>query len=39
MTFSYNAVWEDTGRLLKAHGAQLAAIAGVFIFLPTLLIG
>lgn len=39
MTFSYNAVWEDTGRLLKAHGALLAAIAGVFIFLPTLLVG
>jgi hypothetical protein len=39
MTFSYNAVWEDTGRLLKAHGALLAAIAGVFVFLPTLLVG
>jgi hypothetical protein len=39
MTFSYNAVWEDTGRLLRAHGALLAAIAGVFVFLPTLLVG
>lgn len=39
MTFSYNAVWEDTGRLLRAHGALLLAIAGVFIFLPTLLVG
>jgi hypothetical protein len=39
MTFSYNAVWEDTGRLLKAHGPLLAAIAGVFVFLPTLLLG
>jgi hypothetical protein len=38
MTFSYNAVWEDTGRLLRAHGALLAAIAGVFVFLPTLLV-
>jgi hypothetical protein len=39
MTFSYNAVWADTGRLLRAHGALLAAIAGVFVFLPTLLVG
>lgn len=39
MTFSYNAVWEDTGRLLRTHGALLAAIAGVFVFLPTLLVG
>lgn len=39
MTFSYNAVWEDTGRLMRAHGALLAAIAGVFVFLPTLLLG
>jgi hypothetical protein len=39
MTFSYNAVWEDTGRLLRANGALLAAIAGVFVFLPTLLLG
>ncbi len=39
MTFSYNAVWDDTGRLLRAHGALLAAIAGVFVFLPTLLVG
>jgi hypothetical protein len=39
MTFSYNAVWDDTGRLLKAHGALLAAIAGAFVFLPALLLG
>lgn len=39
MTFSYNAVWDDTGGLLKAHGPLLAAIAGVFVFLPTLLVG
>jgi hypothetical protein len=38
MTFSYNAVWEDTARLLRAHGALLTAIAGVFIFLPNLLL-
>jgi hypothetical protein len=39
MTFSYNAVWDDTMKLLKAHGPLLAAIAGVFVFLPTLLVG
>ena len=34
MTFSYSAVWDDTVRLLQAHGRLLAAIAGVFLFLP-----
>ena len=37
MTFSYNAVWEDTLALLRRHGPLLAAIAGVFLFLPALL--
>jgi hypothetical protein len=37
MSFSYNAVWEDTVRLLRQHAPLLAAIAGVFLFLPTLL--
>jgi flagellar biosynthesis protein FlhB len=37
MTFSYSAVWDDTMRLLREHGALLAAVAGVFIFLPALL--
>lgn len=38
MKFSYNGVWDETMRLLRAHGGLLAAIAGVFIFLPTLLV-
>jgi hypothetical protein len=38
MIFSYNAVWEDTVKLLRRHGPLLAAIAGVFIFLPALLV-
>lgn len=37
MSFSYNAVWEDTVRLLRQHAPLLAAIAGVFLFLPALL--
>lgn len=38
MTFSYSAVWDDTVRLLRDHGRLLAAIAGVFLFLPALLV-
>ena len=38
MKFSYSAVWNDTVALLRAHGALIAALAGVFIFLPALLI-
>jgi hypothetical protein len=38
MTFSYSAVWDDTLRLLRENGRLLAAIAGVFIFLPALLV-
>lgn len=38
MTFSYNAVWEDAMRLLRRHAPLLAAIAGVFVFLPALLV-
>lgn len=37
MSFSYNAVWEDAVRLLRQHAPLLAAIAGVFLFLPNLL--
>ena len=37
MSFSYNAVWEDTTRLLRQHAPLLTAIAGVFMFLPALL--
>jgi hypothetical protein len=35
---SYSAVWDDTAALLRAHGSLIAAIAGVFLFLPTLLL-
>lgn len=38
MTFSYSAVWDDTARLLRENARLLAAIAGVFIFLPGLLV-
>jgi hypothetical protein len=34
MKFSYNAVWDHTVALLRAHLALAAAVAGVFIFLP-----
>lgn len=37
MKFSYGAVWEDTMRLLRENARLLAAIAGVFVFLPALL--
>ncbi|MBV9881446.1 MAG: hypothetical protein JO276_00380 [Sphingomonadaceae bacterium] len=37
MPFSYNAVWEDTVKLLRQHAPLLAAVAGVFMFLPALL--
>jgi hypothetical protein len=39
MKFSYSAVWDDTVRLIRAHGSLLAALAGVFMFLPALLVG
>ncbi len=39
MKFSYNAVWDDTVAMLKANGGLLAALAGVFLFLPSLLFG
>lgn len=38
MNFSYSAVWDDTVRMLKANSSLLAALAGVFLFLPSLLI-
>ncbi|HEY0149121.1 MAG TPA: glycerophosphoryl diester phosphodiesterase membrane domain-containing protein [Allosphingosinicella sp.] len=37
MRFSYSAIWEDTVRLLRAHASLAAALAGVFLFLPSLL--
>jgi hypothetical protein len=39
MKLSYTAIWADTVRLIRAHGSLAAALAGVFIFLPALLIG
>ena len=39
MTFSYSAVWNDTTALLRRNASLIVAIAGVFIFLPSLLMG
>lgn len=39
MKFSYSAVWDSTMALVRAHGALIAAIAGVFLFLPGVLLG
>jgi hypothetical protein len=39
MSFSYSAVWDDTIALARAHGTLVAALAGVFMFLPSLLSG
>ena len=39
MKFSYNAVWDRTLALLGTHAPLVGAIAGVFIFLPSLLLG
>ena len=39
MKFSYNAVWDRTLVSLRAHAPLVGAIAGVFIFLPNLLLG
>jgi hypothetical protein len=38
MTFSYNAVWEDTVAMLRGNAAVATALAGVFFFLPGLLL-
>lgn len=38
MKFSYSAVWADAMELLRTHGSLIATIAGVFVFLPALLI-
>ncbi|HEY0086508.1 MAG TPA: hypothetical protein VGB65_11425, partial [Allosphingosinicella sp.] len=39
MKFSYSAIWADVIALIRRHGALVAAIAGVFLFLPGLLMG
>ena len=38
MKFSYSAIWEETVRLVRANGALLTALSGVFLFLPALLV-
>lgn len=38
MTFSYSQVWDDTVRLLRENARLLAAVAGVFLFFPALLV-
>jgi hypothetical protein len=37
MNFSYSAIWEDTVALLRRDASLFVAVAGVFIFLPSLL--
>jgi hypothetical protein len=39
MNFSYNEVWEETVRTLRSNSSLLFAVAGVFLFLPTLIVG
>jgi hypothetical protein len=38
MKFSYSDVWDDMLRLLRGNGGLIASIAGVFVFLPVLLV-
>lgn len=38
MKLSYSAVWADVTALLRSHASLIATVAGVFIFLPALLI-
>lgn len=37
-SFSFSTVWDDTQRMLVANAGLLTAIAGVFLFLPALLL-
>lgn len=39
MQFSYSAIWDDTVRMLRASTSLLLAVAGVFLFLPALVLG
>jgi hypothetical protein len=39
MRISYSRIWEDTVRLIRAHASLAIALAGVFLFLPGLLMG
>lgn len=38
MKFSYTEIWQDTVRMLRANAPLFLAVAGVFFFLPALLI-
>lgn len=38
MKFSYDALWQDTAALMRAHLPLVIAVAGVFLFLPDLLL-
>jgi hypothetical protein len=38
MKLSYSAVWAETAALLRSHASLIATVAGVFIFLPGLLV-
>ena len=38
MRFSYTGAWEDAVRLMRSHASLAAALAGVFLFLPGLLV-
>lgn len=38
MSLSYSAVWADTVALLRRHASLVATVAGVFLFLPGLLV-
>jgi hypothetical protein len=39
MKFSYSSAWEEAVGLIKSHFPLFLAIAGVFLFLPSLLVG
>src|SRR3954470_22423264 len=39
MKLSYSAAWDDLAALAREHAPLIAALAGVFIFLPMLLVG
>lgn len=39
MKFSYSVVWDDTARMLRGSRALLLAVAGVFFFLPAVVLG
>lgn len=39
MALSYSAVWSDTVRILRANAALFTAVAGAFLFLPSLVLG